>query len=488
MENENFNDVSTHDYTTIEQDRKIPLIDQINSKYGYGLYTWIKFIAVFLILSLEGIHLTFFGTLYIPIKSYYNLTDNEMQFYSSIIFPALGVGSLCSGYFTEKISRRNLLLILMITIAFSHLGIGVFKNLIMFTVFRIIIGFSLGMTSLITLNIFAEYLPINYRAIILILVWIGFSFGNIVMLVLMLFIMPNLETSDFQKTILYSSIYSFLPLIITFLFLKDSPRNLILTGQTEAGFEILNRLNGEELTEDKKNKIIVESKSGLNHDLGIRFKDIFNSELYKTTILLIFIIMINSLVNYGPFLIVTPTMKDIGIKEEQMNNNEIIYNQIYIAALGNLGNILGGFMCEVSWLGRKKANMVASILALTCIILLFTIKDMFGLIFGFYGAFAGISFNITSTYSAEIYPTRVRDLALGFLFSMTRIGGFVSQILYITFHNAGTWVPFYITSGVLVIYIVLVFFLPIETYKRPLDSHISNEDSVSDKERLLKEN
>jgi MFS family permease len=462
----------------------LPVLEEIFLKYGYGPITLKTFFLVFIILSLEGVHLTYFGSLFIPIQKFYELTDNEMQIYSSLIFITVGLGSFSCGYLSDKFQRVHILLFFQFVVALSHFLIGTYKNIIFFTVLRAIIGYSLGIITPLSINLLTESLPIRFRAIALILVWLGFAIGQVFLLTIMLFIMPNFEVSHYPMTIMISSSLSFFSFILTLLFLKDSPRNLIINKQEDEAMEILEKLNGGKIDEELREKIIQQTKTGINEDLNVSIKELFHGELLRTSLLLTFIWLLNSVVNFGPFLITSLTMKGIGIEEAPIGNREIIIKQMWIACLGTTSNFLGGLLCESSYLGRNKANMLSSFGALIFSVCLFTIRSNFEILFGLYGAFAGMSFNITSTYSCEIIPTKIRDLAMGYFFFITRFGGFFSQILYLYLHHIGLWVPYHTTTALVGIYIILVFFLPIDTYHRPLDTEIKPRHSVTKYHRL----
>jgi MFS family permease len=474
MKMDNFEQLNTRDCST----DGLPAMDEILMKYGYGAVTFKTFFITFMILSLEGIHLTYFGTLFIPIQTFYELSDLEMQIYSSLIFISVGFGSLSCGYISDKFQRVNILLFFQFIITICHFLIGTNKNIVLFTVLRFIIGYGLGVLTPLCISLLTEYLPIRFRAVALILVWLGFVFGQMYLLITMLIIMPNMEANMYPMTIMITSTLSLISFLLTLVFLKDSPRSLIISNKEDEAIAILEQLNGDKIDEYHRQKIITQTKCGINYEIAISIKEIFHHDLFKTTTLLTFIWMIISVINYGPFLISSLTMKGMGIEEEQLTNREIIIKQIWIALIGTSSNIVGGLLCESSYLGRNKTNMFSSFMALLLNVLLFTVQKHYEILFGLYGAFAGMSFNVTSTYSCEIYPTKVRDLAMGYFFFITRFGGFFSQIIYVSFHNLHIWFPYHITSALIAVYIALVFFLPIETYYRPLDTQIIQEGEI----------
>ena len=451
---------------------KTNIIELILSDYGYGRNTWKMFFIVFFHLLTESIHVTYFGNLIIPVKNYYNLNDSEISFHSSTIFIALALGSFSIGYTSKCFKRSNIIIFGQMMIVIMHLLIGLVGNIVFFSIMRFIIGFILGMTTPIILNIMTEYLPISNRGLFMIFMP-GFKIGQLVMPLLMLWLMPNMETANYPNLVLVSSGFSFLSFILSLLLLRDSPRNLILTNNIDEGISILEELNRKPLKKEEKELIIHQVVSGINNNIKSSFKDLFNDEYYKSTILLSLIHFINLLICFGTFLVYSLTIKELDAVE--MTNNEIKKKQIYVNLINLSSNFFGGLLCDNSYLGRIKGLILCSVLGIISIIFGIIYSDYFVIIFGIFINIIGVIPNITSTYVSELYPTKIRDLALGYIFSCGRIGAFLSQVIFVYLNNAGIWVPYYVSIGLIVTNIILLILLPIETYKRSLDLGIKEE-------------
>jgi MFS family permease len=461
-----------------KESSSVKLIDQIINNYGYGWYTWKTFIVVFFIISLEGFHLTFFGNMLIPLKQYYDMSDWHVQLISSLFFLAVGFGSISAGYFSNQFRRIYILYGVQFALALGHLLLGLSPNMEIFAVLRCIIGYCIGVAVPISLNLLTEYLPIHFRSIMLTGVWFGFVVGQLYNLILVLIIMPNYETNRYMAAILISSSLSIALFLVTLFVVRDSPRNLLLIDEDEEAFQILGELNnGRKLTEEQKQIIVAENKSGINTELQISLKEIFHHDLRKTSVLLIFIWLVNSLIIYGPMLVSSLTIRDLDIAQNDDSNRDIIIQQLIIVLVSSPSNIIGGFVSEIPWLGRTKTTILSFSLSIVFLILTIVNSTNYEYHFGVYLCFTLIAFNVNTTYSCEIYPTKVRDIAIGFLFFCTRVGGFLSQIIYIAINKLGIWVPYYVTIGLCCVNIVLVLLLPIETLDRPLDQDIEQEHS-----------
>jgi MFS family permease len=471
---ENNADFKKSDFSS---DKKI--IDQIFNNYGYGWINLKIFILSFSILMMEGLHMTFYNSLLIPMKNFFSMKDSEVQLVTSVYFLGVGLGSLSVGYVTEKFRRVKMVNTCQLIIFISHLLLGINDNLIVFATLRIIIGMCIGIIVPIAINLLTEYLPIKNRSAVLTSVWFGYSFGQSFLLVFILVIMPNYEVAQFKNTILVSSSITFISLILCFIFLKDSPRNLILNHEVKEAVEILEKLNGSHINDIDRERIIQEDLRGINKIESVGIKEIFTGQnMLLTTTLLVIIWLLNSILFYGPNLIASLTMKTIGINEAAKANRAIIIDQIWIAIISSSSNAIGGLLSEISWLGRNKTTNLSLIVGIVFNVLIVLFPKNYNILFGLFTTATSIAFNVNTSYSCEIYTTKIRDLAIGFLFFATRIGGFVSQIIYIALNNWDTWAPYHANTIFFVLNIIIVFLLPIETYYRPLDEELETTDNT----------
>jgi MFS family permease len=456
------------------QPQKIKEIDRIINNYGYGWITWKTYFITVLITAMEGFHFTFFGNMIIPLKQYYQMSDHEVELINSIFFLSVGLGSVSSGYLSERFRRIRIIATMVFLIAVCHLVLGFVTNMIVFAILRLLLALFHGIAVPISINLLAEYLPVRFRAVMLTTAWLGFVIGQMLNLLLILIIMPDYETERYPETILYSSGLSIFAFLMIILFINDSPRNLLSMGDTDKAFTILKQLNGNELTDIQREKILDERNSGVNIELKASLGEIFNPKLRRVSILLILIWMINSLLLYGPNLIAPLTMKELGDPAE-----EVVINQIIIVLISSPCDIVGGIMSEIPFLGRSKTCMISLVLMVVANLLMIFDSHNFEFYIGVYFFLINIAFNINNTFSCEVYPTKVRDLAIGFLFFCTRIGGFVSQIIFMEFNEYGTWIPYYVVIGLCCLNVLIIMMLPFDTRARELDFDDTKKDPLT---------
>jgi MFS family permease len=460
-------------------------IDAIIDKEGYKFFTYKQLGLVFLLMSVGGMHMTAFSSMIIPFTNMFQIKDWLIKVLSSILFLGVGLGSFVLGRLTNNWTRTFTINLFMSILAIASVALSFCSNPILFGIVRFILGFCLGILTPVSLNLLTECLPIYLRAFILTSVWLGYFFGQIILEVIMLYVMPDLEIVHITATLLYSSIIPIFCFIMCFFFLEDSPRNLILRNKETEGIEILEKITGRKIDNLAKENIIKKIKEGVNKEFSSDFKEIFNSKYLCLTILLSIIWLYNSFILYGPGVVTTLTLKSLGVVK-QHSNYTIILEMIKINLFCFPGCILSGLLCEVKFLGRKKSLILVFLLSLISLILLIIFPNFYSLFFGLTQAFVDMGFNITSVYSCEVYPTKIRDTALGFLFFSTHLGGTLSQFFYLFINDFGIWIPYYVTIAFVIVNLSLTISLPYETYDKNLDFEYENkkDESVIDKDNL----
>ena len=76
---------------------------------------------------------------------------------------------------------------------------------------------------------------------------------------------------------------------------------------------------------------------------------------------------------------------------------------------------------------------------------------------------------MTTIYTAEFFPCRLRDLALGFFYFINKIGGLGSQFLFIHLAQINTNLPFYAIIFMGLLNIVFLSLMPYETLDKGMD-------------------
>lgn len=471
-------------------------IDDIIDKGGYTLLTLKQIYLTFMFFFCEGFILSYFGFILQAFKSYHNCSDLTLQVLSGLNFLGMGTGSLVTGFLTNRFSRIIVIKAAIISMLIFHLCLSLIENLIVFGVCRFFIAFDLGLLVILNLNILTEYLPMKLRSFMLNAVWFAWGCGAIFSLLMYKIFIPSLEfhkfnpqdpnrDQNFYKAILQFYLILVVIIISTFLFLRDSPRNLILTEKYKEAREILDYNTNNELTDEEFENI----KLALNHSGENKFyekqngvKELFNNRLRTFTILMMIIFFFLSLGFFGFITVLANILKLMAnkgiIKEDEDARGDAINKLILINLYGSFGTILAGIFSEIKGFGRKNTEIyfISGSAFFGTIALIY--MRHFNTIMGLGLSLMQSSINIHITYTEEIYPTALRDYASGLLCATTRLGGFASQFIFIYLISLFFLYPVYFYILSCLICVSLICFLP-DDNKKALDSYIKLDNLSS---------
>jgi putative MFS transporter len=335
-------------------------------------------------------------------------------------------------------------------------------------------GVLVGIMLPMIFGILSEYLPIKYRGFTLIVVWCFYGIGGLYVNLTMKILMPLLQAEETNVVIRWLTLPYALFAICYFIFLKESPRNLILNAEESQGIDILETIKGGVISAEDRDDIISNVKGGINKNLDHSLISVFAPKLRKTTIIQSIIWFCFSYIFYGGIFSISLMLKDIGFTPENLIDKTMV-----VYGLSMPGNLVGGFLTEISYLGRLKTCTIGYGFLSFFIILLAFFPSYIEILIGFMGLFLNISFNVTCTYCSEYYPTRIRDTALGYLYFVTRISGFVSQIISFYLVSINFKIQYFFILFQTILCFILIFFLPEETHGKPLDVDYEEKKKVN---------
>lgn len=471
-----------------ENIEKLPLLDKIINEKGYAsIHQWKIIVFTTIAISLEGMHFNILGMILIPLKKLHDLSDFEIQFISAIMMIFVGIGSFLCGHIINKFPRIRTIKYSILATFILHFLMGCFTNLVAYIIIRIFLGFFIGIFIPLITNLLCEYCPIHHRSFVFNATWVGYNLGCLFFATSQLYLMPNLEEEYLQRTIIFTSILPLTVFIIVKIYLKDSPRNLILLHREVEAFDVLEVFKGAPIDSKDRLQIIQDVKHGLNKEMGGHFTDIFSPKYKFMTLLLMGIWFTVYMLYYGPFLILSWVIRDINNENSEIDNDhhQIIKDEIHVYLIGIIGYFVGGLISEMRIFGRKKGIIFSLIF---CIIFTYLgIQDSkhFVIYFGIYFIFLNTPLIVIDVYSCELYPTKIRDIAVGFFFACCRFGSCVANVLYVSLYRAGTFVPFWAVIFTCILDIALTYLVPYETFGMALDTDLNKEDKNNPKESFI---
>lgn len=493
---------------------KLTLFDLIIERIGFGYEQFIIIIVVGLSLMSQGVYFFLNGGMFIPIQKYYNVDDHSMGIASAMIYLSGIFISFSMGFLTNYIGRIRLIRINLILIVIFHIVLSLSNNFKLYCLCLFLIGGCINLNVPILTNILTEYLPVKNRALLICSIMSFYSIGNIFVLLVYWFIMPEYSIEGYTNIMRFLIIQPFITMIVGMLLLKDSPRSLIINENQVEGMRILSNMykksnnyleegrvsmcDDDVFTNDEK-EIIINELISINKSLkykekikNIGFIDILSKKYIKTTVLLFSIWILTSTIGFGPFFILPLSLLQLNIKDPSSQSNsdiDIIKSQIFISLIGLFSNPVGGILCEIKFLGRIRTGLISALAGF--IIGLFILFDIQSIVF--YIGILNISntfvFNTVITYTSEIYPTYIRDYSSGIMNCVGNFGAMISQPMFILFNSLNVKTPYIFTTFFSLLVGILFSILPIETRGTELDCDNStvplDEKAYKDKTILI---
>ena len=460
--------------------------DDLLNKQDMSLLQIKALIGSCLIYFIEGLHVSLTGLIFIPIVKNYQLSQLRGCLISSSLMLFMAIGSLISGFLTNKYVRKKIIIYSLLTISFASI-LSTIPYWIVLFICRCIIGISLGIVIPINTNNLSEVLPLKLRSFWIIFVSSFFSVGAMLSCQI---IKLNLN----KLTILFSiiSIPSSLVLIIFNLFYNENPRYLVLIGKNEKAFSVIEKyllLDHHKLNTYEKTQIAKSIDRGVNKEVKItgKFKFIFRRYGNITFNICIIWILYSMIINGGIFSLFVSFANNAIFIPSEIDINIIkmkgffLVIQIFYLFFG-ISTIISGLFTEIKWCGRKNSIFFGFLIStITSFhVLLFKEKSR-----GFYllaTCLINISFNAINSYTIEVYPTRVRDFAVGYLLFVSKIVGFLSNILALLMNNANKKWMLYLNSVIGVLGLIFTLMLPFDTYQRKLDDIMTKKPKERKKE------
>ena len=400
----------------ITDELKETYYDDLLNKQDMSLLQIKALIGSCLIYFIEGLHVSLTGLIFIPIVKYYKLTQLRGCLISSSLMLFMAIGSLFSGFLTNKFTRKKIIIYSLLTISLGSI-FSTIPSWVILLFCRSIIGISLGIVIPINTNNLSEVLPLKLRSFWLIFVSSFFSVGAILSCQLIKYNVNRLS-------VLFSSISipsSFILILFNF-FYNENPRYLVLIGKKEQAYEIIEKyllLDHHKLNSYEKVQISKSIDRGVNKEVKItgKFKFIFRRYGNITFILCIIWILYSMIINGGIFSLFVSFSNNAIFIPTQINFDIIRIKGLFLLiqlfyTFFAVSTVISGLFTEIKCCGRKYTIFFGFLLSTIASfhVLLFRQKSK-----PFYfmaTCLINISFNAINSYTVEIYPTRVRDFAV----------------------------------------------------------------------------
>jgi len=381
----------------------------IMSKKGY--LHWITFVAInggFLF----GLNMAGISGAVNSILDFFNLSDGSLGMVVSILTVGCLVGALFTGYFADKYGRKKVLIFTSVLFAISALGCSLSQSVFMLSFFRLVAGIAVGTVSVIVPMYISEIAPAQKRGTLVSFNQFAIVIGILLAYVFDYFLIDMVDGWRYMLAIPFVfSIMFFVFLLTSF---PESPRWLLSRGKKEEAMAVLIRIGGTQYAKDEMQSM----EQSINRDSNkekASFGDLFKGKTGKVvllgTLLAAFqqITGINAVVCYAPVI----------FEKTGVGGNIALLQSMLVGSVNFLATIVALWLVDKK--GRKTLLLWGAegmTLALGYLTYAFTFNGnnisivvaILAYIAFFAASFAPVMWVVTS----EMYPNRVRGLALSF--------------------------------------------------------------------------
>ena len=372
----------------------------------------------------------------------WNLKPTDIATIMFWYFIGMTSGGFLGGVISDFIGRRKTFLISIVIFSVSSIITGLTSNFAVFTLFRALTGFGVFCMMVTSQAYIAEMAPCQTRGM-----WqgrvaaVGFCAVPFVALACRM-VIPMAEEA--WRWIFYAGGLGIIPFLLGLKYLKESPRWLVTRGQVKEAEEVVAYLTGKDVDLSDAIKSVQPKASVMEVLTGM-----FTRRYIGRTMLLIF--LFTTTVPAG-FLVANWTPQLLSMLGFSVKDTLTAMTIISIGV--PLGCFLSSLVADKG--GRKiplaclfvGASITAFIFGGMKTLIMLTAAGFMVTVFNMAGSF------LLFSYTAESYPTRMRNTATGFHNGLARLSVSGSQFFIPLIHTA------YGFTGIFTA-VAILFFAPV---------------------------
>lgn len=341
------------------------------------------------------------------IKPYYQLTDAQLGWTGSSLYVGCIIGTLITGFFADRFGRKIPLIIAAGIFMVSSVLMGWSSGYSGLIFWRIIAGIGVGAASMLSPLYIAEVSPAAIRGRMVSINQLTIVSG------ILLAYFSNYMLADLENNWRWMFTSGAIPSVLFFVcvfFVPESPRWLISKGKTDQAKNILKRIIGGEKAQHELDTI----QTGIRGEVKGKFSDLLKPGVTFIVLLGITMAVFQQISGANAVFFYAPII----FEKAGMNVKDQLFQQIMIGAINLIFTLVA--MQLVDKLGRKKLMLAgSSLMALWLFLVGICYQlNLFGgyylqfFILAFIATYASTLAPVTWVLISEIFPTRIRALAV----------------------------------------------------------------------------
>lgn len=401
------------------------------------------------------------------ITSYFNLNEYTLGWAVSSILIGCAAGAIMSGTLADKYGRRSMLIVCAILFAVSGIGAAVSNRLQWFVIFRLVGGLGVGAAAMVSPMYIAEISPANWRGRLVACYQLAIVFG-ILLAYFSSYLLDGTGVNNW-RWMFVSQVAPSLLFWLLLMLVPETPRWLTWKGHKKKAKDILIKTLGSEAAE----KEIINIEESFQHEAHASIKQVFQ-KVYRPVLLLgILIAVFQQVTGINAILYYAPAI----FREMGLSSSSSLQQTIGIGVVNVISTFIAiGFVDKV---GRKRFLSTGSLimgLCLTVIAVCFHYRYfdnyiVLAFMLLYVGAFGCTLGAVTWVYLSEIFPNRIRGLALSIATLALWLADFIVAYSFpVMTKHLGTAATLLCYAGLCVVAFLYIIFKVRETKGRSLEA------------------
>ena len=406
-----------------------------------------------------------------PLTIKFNLSPAMVGWAVSSAIWGCVFGAMTAGYMSDRWGRKKVLIVTAVLFTISAIGSAIPSSLFTFVIARFIGGLGIGAASMLSPLYIAEIAPSDKRGRLVTLYQLAIVIGiNLIYFVNMQIAAAGDESWNIEMGWRYMLGSGTLPALLFFVllfFVPESPRWLIKRRRDGEALDTLERVNGT----DSANEIFKEIKSTLNEESGT-VKELFAPGLRRALMIGIVLALFSQITGINAIIYYAPEI----FKSAGLASGSALAQTFLIGIVNTAFTFVALWLIDI--VGRRKlllwgvSGMIICLLGTGLCFYFNMVSGAWLLVFilGYIASFACSLGPIPWVIMSEIFPTKIRGIAMSFATLVLWIGVvLITQLTPILLESAGGAFTFWIFIVNAIILLIFTLLKIPETKNRTLE-------------------
>ena len=348
------------------------------------------------------------------IKEGFSLTDGGLGTVAAIMTVGCLLGALFTGRFADRYGRRRVMLVTAVMYIVSALGCATASSVVLLDFFRLTTGLAVGATSVVAPMYISEISPAARRGRLVSFNQFAITIG-ILLAYVFDYLLIDLGPNSWRYMLAVPALFGVIYLIFLCISFPESPRWLYAHGFREEAKSVMRRIGGEEFVQHDMAEIEGSLREEKTRE-KVRFSELFRGSIGRIVLIGTLLAGLQQITGINAVIMFAPDI----FQAAGVGGDTALANAMLVGLVNFLMTIVALWLVDRA--GRKSlllwgaVGMVVSLGFLTWQFML-PVQNHLAVLVAvlIYIAFFAASFSpVMWVVISEIYPTRIKALAMSF--------------------------------------------------------------------------